>query len=327
MAERGKLLKKIRRKQAQFRASEPEMKVAFIDDSGLTESVANGTDRPTAEENTYHFFIGNGGTRNGISRELLSTILEATDALYMPEAKDFSFASVTGQTKAVHLLKKCNGISVQETCKVRGLSHLINPSLLQGPPLHLYLCLVDHIPTAVMKYSEETLVPHRPYLPPGLILIPEFISVTEEKELLSYFTNPSSESNPEKPCLSSVSCINGTWQDDTSVKLVANLPTKVDSNGPISHVSLRTALSPSYTSLSSSTLISPASTTHLKHRSVRHFGYEFLYTVNSVNPDCPLPGGLPSVCQPLLERLGEQSLLEWLPDQLTVNDYQPGAGK
>ena len=47
MAERGKLLKKIRRKQAQFRASEPEIKVAFIDDSGLTESVANHADRPT----------------------------------------------------------------------------------------------------------------------------------------------------------------------------------------------------------------------------------------------------------------------------------------
>lgn len=321
MAERGKLSKKIRRKQAQFRASEPEMKVAFIDDSGLTESVANGADRPTVtacEETSYHFFIGNGGTRNGISRELLSTILEDTDALYMPEAKDFSFASVTGQTKAVHLLKKCNGISVQETCKARGLSHLINPSLLQGPPLHLYLCLVDHIPTAVMKYSEETLVTHRPHLPPGLNLIPEFISVTEEKELLSYFTTPLSESNP---C---VSCINGTWQDDTGVKLVANLPTKVDSNGLISHLSSRSALSPS---LSSSTLISPASTTHLKHRSVRHYGYEFLYTVNSVNPDHPLPGGLPSVCQPLLERLREQSHLEWLPDQLTVNDYQPGAGK
>lgn len=314
MAERGKLLKKIRRKQAQFRASEPEMKVAFIDDSGLTESVANHADRPTVSacEEMYHFFIGNGGTRNGISRELLSTILEATDALYMPEAKDFSFASVTGQTKAVHLLKKCNGISVQDTCKVRGLSHLINPSLLQGPPLHLYLCLVDHIPTAVMKYSEETLVPCRPHLPPGLILIPEFISATEEKKLLSFFTTSPSESNTEKPCWGSVY---GSWQDDISV-------TKVDLNGPISHVLL-----PSCTSLGCSTLIPAASTTHLKHRSVRHYGYEFLYTVNSIDPDHPLPGGLPLVCQPLLERLREQSLLEWLPDQLTVNDYQPGAGK
>lgn len=318
MAEWSKLLKKIRRKEAQFRASEPEMKVAFIDLEESAASLSESDCVSACEEIKYHFFIGNGGTRNGISRELLAAILGCADVLYMPESKDFSFASVKGQTKAAHLLKKCNGISVQDTSKIRGLSHLINPSLLQGPPLHLYLCLVDRIPSSIMKCNEKT------DIPPGLVLIPEFMSKTEEKELLSFFTTLS-EGKCGEPCMSSgaVDSVDNTLQDATECasveRSVAKLPTEADSRS----IRPSSCTSPSCSSLT----LSPASSTHLKHRSVRHYGYEFLYSTNTVDPDHPLPGGLPLICTPLLERLREQQLLEWLPDQLTVNDYQPGAGK
>ena len=64
----------------------------------------------------------------------------------------------------------------------------------------------------------------------------------------------------------------------------------------------------------------------LKHRSVKHFGYEFKYTTNNVSPDEPLEEGIPSVCGQLLERLKADGLIEEDPDQLTVNKYKPGQG-
>lgn len=70
----------------------------------------------------------------------------------------------------------------------------------------------------------------------------------------------------------------------------------------------------------------------LKHRSVMHFGYEFLYGINNVNPKQPLEQKIPKECDDLWNKLenvctdGKISL-EWLePDQLTVNVYEPGQG-
>ena len=65
----------------------------------------------------------------------------------------------------------------------------------------------------------------------------------------------------------------------------------------------------------------------LKHRSVKHYGYEFLYGSNSVDPEHPLPGGLPAICTALLERILEAGLVAHPPDQLTVNQYLPGSGQ
>ncbi|XP_021236173.1 alkylated DNA repair protein alkB homolog 8 isoform X1 [Numida meleagris] len=64
----------------------------------------------------------------------------------------------------------------------------------------------------------------------------------------------------------------------------------------------------------------------LKHRRVKHFGYEFRYDNNDVDKDKPLPGGLPEICIPFLEKCLKQGYIKHRPDQLTVNQYEPGQG-
>ena len=292
MAEKAKLLKKIRRKRALFQASEPEMGVGFLD-----ELPTNG------DSDVYHFFIGNGGTRSGLSCDALMALLDGVDSLYMPESKDFGFASVKGERKAVNLLSHYNGLSVQETCKARNISHLLSPTLLQGPPLRLYLSLVDNIPASLVKFNDTPCVAS----PPGLILIPDFVSLSEERELLSYFTSPVSEQSSEQchsSCPSSPHLLNNT---------------------PAGHL-VEAVQDTHTTSTEEQTFPILPVTSTLKHRSVSHYGYEFLYGRNTVDPSLPLPGGLPHVCTPLLERMTSQGLLQGIPDQLTVNDYLPGAG-
>ena len=64
----------------------------------------------------------------------------------------------------------------------------------------------------------------------------------------------------------------------------------------------------------------------LKHRKVKHYGYEFRYGLNIVDPNDPLPYGIPKECDTVLERLINKGLLQHRPDQLTVNQYEPGQG-
>ncbi|XP_066442323.1 alkylated DNA repair protein alkB homolog 8 isoform X2 [Eleutherodactylus coqui] len=64
----------------------------------------------------------------------------------------------------------------------------------------------------------------------------------------------------------------------------------------------------------------------LKHRRVKHYGYEFRYDNNNVARDQPLPGGLPEFCNVLLDRCLLQGLIKNMPDQLTINQYEPGQG-
>ncbi|KAI4889438.1 hypothetical protein NFI96_021260 [Prochilodus magdalenae] len=64
----------------------------------------------------------------------------------------------------------------------------------------------------------------------------------------------------------------------------------------------------------------------LKHRRVKHYGYEFRYDNNNVDKDKPLPGGLPPECGAVLQRCLSEGHISVLPDQLTVNQYQSGQG-
>ncbi|KAM5246568.1 tRNA (carboxymethyluridine(34)-5-O)-methyltransferase ALKBH8 [Ctenodactylus gundi] len=64
----------------------------------------------------------------------------------------------------------------------------------------------------------------------------------------------------------------------------------------------------------------------LKHRRVRHFGYEFHYENNNVDKDKPLPGGLPDICNKILEKWLAEGYIKHKPDQLTINQYEPGQG-
>lgn len=65
---------------------------------------------------------------------------------------------------------------------------------------------------------------------------------------------------------------------------------------------------------------------HLKHRQVLHYGYEFNYATNNVDPSQPLPGGFPPLIQILVSKLVASGHVQYAPDQLTINRYPPGAG-
>ena len=301
-AEKGRLLKKIRRKRAQFRASEPEMGVTFMDD------IPAGA----GELENFHLFIGNGGTRCGLGSELLAALLDGVDALYMPESRDFSFANVTGLNKVTHILTRCNGLCVQEACKARCLGHLLNPTLLEGPPLHLYISLVHRIPAVVLECESGG---HS--LPEGLVLVTEFVSESEERKLIDFFTASWSLDKSEN------------LHTDDSMTNHSSETTSIPSQAAFSLTQTPGAVAEKQyenVCIGAPAICVPVKAS-LRHRTVSHYGYEFLYGRNTVNPNVPLPGGLPDVCSPLLERMISQELLQYLPDQLTVNDYLPGAGE
>lgn len=67
----------------------------------------------------------------------------------------------------------------------------------------------------------------------------------------------------------------------------------------------------------------------LKNRKVQHFGFEFIYGANNVDPTKPLTQKpIPSECEQIWKNLDERNskFLNFRPDQLTVNRYEPGHG-
>lgn len=66
----------------------------------------------------------------------------------------------------------------------------------------------------------------------------------------------------------------------------------------------------------------------LKHRQVKHFGFQFLYGSNNVDIDHPLSEGIPPACDALWTRLQEKlpNLGAIQPEQLTINKYEIGQG-
>uniref|UniRef100_A0A672FDN9 tRNA (carboxymethyluridine(34)-5-O)-methyltransferase n=1 Tax=Salarias fasciatus TaxID=181472 RepID=A0A672FDN9_SALFA len=64
----------------------------------------------------------------------------------------------------------------------------------------------------------------------------------------------------------------------------------------------------------------------LKHRRVKHYGFEFRYDNNNVDKDKPLPAGLPVACLAVLQRCVSERHIDMMPDQLTVNQYESGQG-
>ncbi|XP_021565719.1 alkylated DNA repair protein alkB homolog 8 isoform X2 [Carlito syrichta] len=64
----------------------------------------------------------------------------------------------------------------------------------------------------------------------------------------------------------------------------------------------------------------------LKHRRVKHFGYEFHYENNNVDKDKPLPGGLPDIYVSILDKWLKEGYIKHKPNQLTINQYEPGHG-
>ncbi|CAG9772857.1 unnamed protein product [Ceutorhynchus assimilis] len=60
----------------------------------------------------------------------------------------------------------------------------------------------------------------------------------------------------------------------------------------------------------------------MKHRLVKHFGYEFRYDINNVDKDKPMSETLPVETNFLWSKLQQK----FKPDQLTINHYTPGQG-
>lgn len=66
----------------------------------------------------------------------------------------------------------------------------------------------------------------------------------------------------------------------------------------------------------------------MKHRQVLHYGYEFNYDTNNVDPTKPLDNQIPNECNDLWSRLrsSHPQLPFDDPNQITVNKYEPGQG-
>lgn len=68
---------------------------------------------------------------------------------------------------------------------------------------------------------------------------------------------------------------------------------------------------------------------HLKKRQVKHYGYEFRYGTNDCDGDKPLTdpdSRMPEVLTELFEKMLHDKLITDVPDQMTVNFYEPGQG-
>ncbi|CDW53085.1 alkylated DNA repair protein alkB [Trichuris trichiura] len=64
----------------------------------------------------------------------------------------------------------------------------------------------------------------------------------------------------------------------------------------------------------------------LGKRRVLHFGYNFLYSTNEPDISKPAEQPIPPLCLELTKRMRSLHLIEQLPNQLTVNFYEPGQG-
>ena len=61
----------------------------------------------------------------------------------------------------------------------------------------------------------------------------------------------------------------------------------------------------------------------LKHRQVKHFGFEFNYKTNNIDDKLPLEEKLPELCHNIALRAVKSGLIGEIPDQLTVNRQVP----
>ncbi|XP_078258623.1 tRNA (carboxymethyluridine(34)-5-O)-methyltransferase alkbh8 [Rhinoraja longicauda] len=194
---------------------------------------------------TEHLVIANGGLGNGVSRQQLLEVLQkfgTVETLLMSPNKPHALATFSTIQEAREAHKGLNG----QDLKANGSTQ----------PITLYVNFVE-------KVLHEEIPPLS--LPPGLLVIEEFISLECEKRLLAF-------------------------ADESTHVTKENVQRS------------------------------------LKHRRVKHYGYEFRYDNNNVDKDKPLPGGLPEICGNILERSMEKGYVKFKPDQLTINQYEPGQG-
>lgn len=59
-------------------------------------------------------------------------------------------------------------------------------------------------------------------------------------------------------------------------------------------------------------------------RTVKHWGYKFDYKTKLISPNCIPP--IAPFFQPFIQKIVNQKILDFAPDQITVNMYEPGDG-
>ncbi|XP_038055354.1 alkylated DNA repair protein alkB homolog 8-like [Patiria miniata] len=198
---------------------------------------------------TKHLIVGNGGLGNGVSRNdlkpLFSQYGQLTDIVMLP-GKPYSiicYASVEEAVKAHDCLQGWQ----------------LRPPDGPTAAVILYLSFINEVPLPKMTSGQHS-------LPPGLILLENFIDVETEAALMGEML----------------------WeQGDQSEEAVRST---------------------------------------LKHRKVKHFGYEFNYATNNVDKDSPIPEPVPPLYVDVIDRIMATGLVQNRPDQITVNEYQPGQG-
>ncbi|GCC29408.1 tRNA (carboxymethyluridine(34)-5-O)-methyltransferase ALKBH8 [Chiloscyllium punctatum] len=194
---------------------------------------------------TKHLVVANGGLGNGVSREQLNEVLQkfgTVETLLMLPHKPHAFVTYSAIQEATEAYNNLNG---------QNLNSGENTKLIT-----LYLNFVEDVVSEDVSHSS---------LPPGLLVVEDFISAEYEKRLLIF-------------------------ADGSPYATVENAQRS------------------------------------LKHRRVKHYGYEFRYDNNNVDKDKPLPGGLPEICDDILEQFIKKGYVKFKPDQLTINQYEPGQG-
>ncbi|XP_033742555.1 alkylated DNA repair protein alkB homolog 8-like [Pecten maximus] len=189
--------------------------------------------------------VNNAGLGSGVSRdevnELFSAVGRVEDVIMMPQ-KPYAFVCYDNEKEAEAAYGNLNGHTLLEN-KDRKWS------------VTLYISYVSQVPPSLSPSDE---------LPPGLILLKDFISQDYADKMLESIK----------------------WHEEES----------------------------------------PGLQKELKHREVKHYGYEFKYGINDVDVDDPLPQGVPAICQEFLDRVLKTGHVKHFPDQVTVNKYQPGQG-
>ncbi|XP_063300987.1 alkylated DNA repair protein alkB homolog 8 isoform X1 [Pelobates fuscus] len=232
MASKGEVKQKISKEEKKLMKKQAKVKHILLKHEGVE----------TVSHPSKSLVIANGGLGNGVGRHQLLTVLEQcgkVESLVMPPNKPYSFVTYTSTDEAVNAYSSLSG-------------HEISSNEWEQK-ITLYFSFVD-------KVELKEVLP--PALPPGLVIVDEFVTAEEELAMLEGVD----------------------WMSD-----IANKKS-------------------------------------LKHRRVKHYGYEFRYDNNNVDKDQPLPGGLPGFCTSVVERCLQQGLIKHKPDQLTVNQYEPGQG-
>jgi len=245
--EKSKLYKKQRRKEALLLAKEPQF-VQFQRDCSV------------------HVLVSNAGIVNGLSRAAVQILLPSTIHIFMPADKDYCYVTFEDVAAAEEAVRDRNGVCVQS---MKTLWNLLPVSLQTGPPLHVFLSYIARLPPCAAHVREnsreqEQVNGRHLQLPPGLVVVEEFISCEEEASLTSWLMEEYSH------------------EDMVEV---------------------------------------------LKQREVRHYGYRFDYSSNSVDHTSPLPGGMPPQLTEMISKMKAAGLVHHWLDQVTVNRYPPGAGE